>query len=258
LAEIVSFYSYKGGVGRSLSLANVAALLASRGKRVVCIDFDLEAGGLHTIFGFDASTIKYTLLDLLIAIRPPDVSSAVIDVYKRLQLPVYGQLLLLPTVSETDKVKKALGSSNDLTMLLGSIVDRLVYLYNPNYVLIDSRSGFAELASASILKADRLACVLRPNRQNAEGLKMLFDILEALPSSPATFLILSQVPELPETAARIEKLEAILGPNRKFGAQIPYSPQLALEENVVAITSPKSSLADTYTPIVDWMEGAPS
>ena len=257
MAEIISFYSYKGGVGRSLSLANVAALLASRGRKVVCIDFDLEAGGLHTIFGLEASDVKYTLLDLLVAIRPPDVSSAVISVSdKLLQASVQGELWLLPTVSETDKVRRALGSSNDLMMLLGGIIDRIVYLYNPNYVLLDSRSGFAELASASILKADRLACVLRPNRQNAEGLKMLFDILEALPKCPATFLVLSQVPDLPETAARIDKLQAIIGPERIFGAQIPYSPQLALEENVVAISSPESSLAKAYIPIVDWMEGS--
>jgi len=254
LAEIVSFYSYKGGVGRSLSLANVAALLARRGRRVACIDFDLEAGGLHTIFGIEAADIRYTLLDLLVAIRPPDVSAAVINVSERLHLQTEGQLLLLPTVSETDKVKKALGSSSDLLMLLGSIIDRVIYLYNPNYILIDSRSGFAELASASILKADRLACVLRPNRQNAEGLRMLFDILEALPNSPATFLVLSQVPDLPETTARIEKLQDLIGPERKFGTLIPYSPHLALEESVAAISSPDSILAKAYAPIVDWMD----
>lgn len=45
--QIVTFYSYKGGVGRTMALANVAALLAQRGKRVLAIDFDLEAPGLH-------------------------------------------------------------------------------------------------------------------------------------------------------------------------------------------------------------------
>lgn len=47
---IVTFYSYKGGTGRSMALANVAWLLAGAGKRVLAIDWDLEAPGLHRYF----------------------------------------------------------------------------------------------------------------------------------------------------------------------------------------------------------------
>jgi FxsC-like protein len=46
-ARIVTFYSYKGGTGRSMALANVAWILAANGKRVAVIDWDLEAPGLH-------------------------------------------------------------------------------------------------------------------------------------------------------------------------------------------------------------------
>src|SRR5688572_9648880 len=45
----VTFYSFKGGVGRSMALANVAHELLSRGKRVLLVDFDLEAPGLDTL-----------------------------------------------------------------------------------------------------------------------------------------------------------------------------------------------------------------
>jgi hypothetical protein len=48
--KIVTFYSYKGGTGRSMALANVAWLLASSRKRVLTIDWDLEAPGLHRYF----------------------------------------------------------------------------------------------------------------------------------------------------------------------------------------------------------------
>jgi MinD-like ATPase involved in chromosome partitioning or flagellar assembly len=48
--KIITFYSYKGGVGRSMILANVAWILASNGKRVLVIDWDLEAPGLHRYF----------------------------------------------------------------------------------------------------------------------------------------------------------------------------------------------------------------
>jgi WD40 repeat protein/MinD-like ATPase involved in chromosome partitioning or flagellar assembly len=48
--QIVTFYSYKGGTGRSMMLANVAWVLASRGQRVLVLDWDLEAPGLHRYF----------------------------------------------------------------------------------------------------------------------------------------------------------------------------------------------------------------
>lgn len=48
--RILTFYSYKGGTGRSMALANVAWILASAGHRVLMIDWDLEAPGLHRYF----------------------------------------------------------------------------------------------------------------------------------------------------------------------------------------------------------------
>ncbi|PPK64830.1 AAA family ATPase [Actinokineospora auranticolor] len=47
---VITFYSYKGGVGRSSTLANIAVLLARWGHRVLAIDWDLEAPGLHHYF----------------------------------------------------------------------------------------------------------------------------------------------------------------------------------------------------------------
>ena len=45
---VTTFYSFKGGVGRSMALANAAVELAKRGRRVLVVDFDLEAPGLDT------------------------------------------------------------------------------------------------------------------------------------------------------------------------------------------------------------------
>jgi MinD-like ATPase involved in chromosome partitioning or flagellar assembly len=50
MSSIITFYSYKGGVGRSMALANIAVLLARMGKRVMAVDWDLEAPGLDRYF----------------------------------------------------------------------------------------------------------------------------------------------------------------------------------------------------------------
>ena len=48
--RIVTFYSFKGGTGRTMALANVAWILAANGKRVLVADWDLESPGLHKFF----------------------------------------------------------------------------------------------------------------------------------------------------------------------------------------------------------------
>src|ERR1700730_129654 len=53
--KIITFYSYKGGTGRTMALANTACLLtqdkeAIDKRSVLLIDWDLEAPGLHRFF----------------------------------------------------------------------------------------------------------------------------------------------------------------------------------------------------------------
>lgn len=48
--KIVTFYSFKGGVGRTMALANTAFLAACHGKKVLVMDWDLEAPGLAYYF----------------------------------------------------------------------------------------------------------------------------------------------------------------------------------------------------------------
>jgi MinD-like ATPase involved in chromosome partitioning or flagellar assembly len=69
--QIVTFYSYKGGSGRTMALANVAWILASNGLRVLAIDWDLESPGLHKFF--------HPFLDNSIVANTPGV----IDIIKK-------------------------------------------------------------------------------------------------------------------------------------------------------------------------------
>jgi MinD-like ATPase involved in chromosome partitioning or flagellar assembly len=68
---IYTFYSYKGGVGRSMALANVAVWLYYRGARVLVVDADLEAPGIEQFFFRDPADVAQAqaapgFLDLLL------------------------------------------------------------------------------------------------------------------------------------------------------------------------------------------------
>jgi cytochrome c-type biogenesis protein CcmH/NrfG len=64
---IFTFYSFKGGVGRSMALMNVAYTLAGRGRHVLVVDMDLEAPGLS---GFLDRTEEFAVPE---AAHPKDV-----------------------------------------------------------------------------------------------------------------------------------------------------------------------------------------
>ena len=53
--QVVIFHSIKGGVGRTLALANSAMALARADKRVLMLDCDYSAPGLHAKFGMTAA-----------------------------------------------------------------------------------------------------------------------------------------------------------------------------------------------------------
>jgi MinD-like ATPase involved in chromosome partitioning or flagellar assembly len=50
VTQIITFYSFKGGVGRTMTLVNTAYALAKLGARVLMVDFDLEAPGMTHFF----------------------------------------------------------------------------------------------------------------------------------------------------------------------------------------------------------------
>jgi tetratricopeptide (TPR) repeat protein len=71
---IYTFYSYKGGVGRSMALANVAEWFYRKGLRVIMVDWDLEAPGLETYFYSSAADLDIVrsqlgLIDTLMAYK---------------------------------------------------------------------------------------------------------------------------------------------------------------------------------------------
>jgi len=95
---ICTFYSYKGGVGRTLALANLAELFYQAGLRVVAVDWDLTAPGLESYFpSLDREkTLDHPgLIDMLLQYKeymsaaPVDNAPLDLESPNRYLIPVY-------------------------------------------------------------------------------------------------------------------------------------------------------------------------
>jgi tetratricopeptide (TPR) repeat protein/Mrp family chromosome partitioning ATPase len=173
---VVTFYSYKGGVGRTLALANVAAALAAWGYRVLCVDWDLEAPGLSYYFHQWIKAPSFGLVDLIedvAAGEPPDVQRATMT----LPLPGLEDRLALIPAGRQDATFASRVQRIDWTRLyeeyeLGAALEqmRTDWLGRFDFVLIDSRTGITDIGGiCTVQLPDILAVMFTANHQSLDG-----------------------------------------------------------------------------------------
>ena len=197
--RVVTFYSYKGGTGRSMALANIAWVLAGNGKRVLVIDWDLEAPGLHRYFKpflidheLSSSDGLMDLIDRYAneAIRPlPEGTTQAADWWYPLcdysehilslnfeHFPAGGKIDLLPAgrQSESYAVKVSAFNWQNFYDRLGgggfldAVRQRAQQEYD--YVLIDSRTGVSDTAGICTAQMpDTLVVCFTYNNQSIKG-----------------------------------------------------------------------------------------
>ncbi|MFD5825499.1 KGGVGR-motif variant AAA ATPase [Lentzea sp. NPDC060358] len=168
---IVTFYSYKGGVGRSFCLANVAVQLARWGNRVLCVDFDLDAPGLHEYFRPYLSSLgEGGLVEVITG--EADWS----DVVEPVSIPDVDTLSLLAAgamnSSYADRAQSLswpeLFADHDLGWRFEKL--REEWSEEFDYVLIDSRTGITDIGGICTAQLpDVLVLCVAPNRQNLAG-----------------------------------------------------------------------------------------
>ena len=197
---IVTFYSYKGGVGRSMALANVADLLARSGLRVLMVDFDLEAPGLENFFALESDVVRGRegLLDLLLSFKySMSLASAEEqgnDAFRQLErftTTVYparsdGGALDLMTAGRRGTDEQMLRYGVELRRFdwtdfyftwSGELFFewlRREFAERYDVVLVDSRTGVTEMGGICAYQlADAIVVLCGPNAQNLDGTGMM-------------------------------------------------------------------------------------
>ena len=190
--RVITFYSYKGGVGRTMALANVAFRLAdSHALDVVIVDWDLEAPGLHEFFEISPAKLAESrgVLDYFIEWReaakrkdpmPPDARAWLIPIEKTPRSPRHGSLRLL-TAARVDQGYDARLSEFDWKEFYANASGALAVetlrkqlVEDADVVLIDSRTGLTDAGGiCTIQLPDGVVLMTTPNRQSLQGIERI-------------------------------------------------------------------------------------
>jgi hypothetical protein len=184
MGQIITFYSYKGGVGRTMALANIAVLLAQWRYKVLIADWDLEAPGLEYFFkdylNLEAVTQQIGIIDLLNHVsnneteQPPNWRDSLINI----SLPdVKEGTLQLITAGKRDKMYFNKVRNLDINTFYiekngGFFVENLRNEWKEAYdfVLIDSRTGITDYGGiCTIQLPDILALLFTAMEQSLKG-----------------------------------------------------------------------------------------
>jgi MinD-like ATPase involved in chromosome partitioning or flagellar assembly len=181
----VTFYSFKGGVGRTTAMLNVAILLAKLGNRVAIADFDLEAPGLDTYDGFKPPQPDYPgLLEYVSeyvesnARKVPVVKPIVYESNSCQPCEDPGALFVIRAGRQDREYRRRL-SALDWDKLFSHLNGHLFFAnmkaelfdeFGCNFLLVDSRTGLTDVGGVcTALLPDAVILLFFPDEQNIRG-----------------------------------------------------------------------------------------
>jgi len=160
-AQVITITSGKGGVGKTTTVANLSAALATQGKKVVAIDADIGLRNLDVVMGLE-NRIVYDLVNVVegtCRLRQAMIRD------KRLP-----ELYLIPAAQSRDKTSVTPG---DMIELINELREEF------DYVLIDSPANIEQGFKNAVAPADRILIVTTPEVSAVRDADRIIGLVEA-------------------------------------------------------------------------------
>lgn len=283
--QVTTFYSYKGGLGRTLLLAWAARALAQGGAKVIAIDFDLEAPGLAFKLNFPPDAeLGGGLIGLLTRFQrgePPP--NSLLDWVR--PVPGADGLWLLPagplvssqywrTLHGLSWEQLFLGPNAQGVRFFHWLRGALEDAFHPDHVLVDARTGVTEMGGAALsLLADQILALVGTSREGLHGTREVLRGVLLGPRSPERTppriaLVLARMPASLGTeslkslrnAVRNTICEEADSLTATLDLELPLvvrsEPQLQEDESI-ALSADELRVHEDYSQVLDWLRGDP-
>ncbi|HGS5463990.1 TPA: AAA family ATPase [Vibrio parahaemolyticus] len=204
-SNVITFYSYKGGVGRTTSLALLARYYSEQGKNIFAIDCDFEAPGLLNFFSISQfNTPKNGVVEYLND-KKFDSNVKLNEDYVYQVSNRYsgeGKIHLMPAGNVFSLNKKMYLEGLSRLDIFGpsvflkdmnNLIEEIQETYNPDVILIDSRTGFNNVFGSLSRLSDHVVAIFGDDTQNKPGIEFILDKHEGCLLHSKLTLVLSIV-----------------------------------------------------------------
>jgi len=239
--KTITFYSYKGGVGRTLALSNIAIRLSEFKKKVCVLDFDLEAPGLHFKFKnyTPSKPLENGIVDYIHSFSHDSIIPKNIKDYSVTLDPgnkIFTSIELIPAGNIDDSAYwQKLSKINWSEMFYSENSQGVAFFldlkakiekeYKPDFLLIDSRTGITDMSGITLrLLADDVVIIAANNEENIYGSKKIIKSLlldnNHLISAPKIHFVLTRIPFTDSSSDRIKETKIIDRRKRELSKEL--------------------------------------
>jgi WD40 repeat protein len=275
-----TFYSFKGGVGRTLTLVNTAVELTRRGHQVIIWDMDIEAPGIQNIPYFQELTgkiktgfvdiaaefiknnhqkINHKTFDNSIIIHPDNPNLRLLSAGNLENQKEYSQKF---SSLHWDKL---FGKRDAPGLQLFEAIREALLNYHPDFVLIDSRTGFTDIGGVCCFQLpDVVFLVFSYGSQQMKGIRSIYNSLTndnllreiRQDRSLKTYLLASMIPtDRPDLRKiRREKWTENYSLDFPIKVEIPFNSEMAFNETVWPVEYPDHQFCEYYYKIAGILE----
>ena len=256
--RIISIVNQKGGCGKTTTSVNLAAMLASRGRRVMLVDLDPQSHCAAAL-GVPEEEIEYSTIDLLL--DPPAEQMTPARIAARTWEVVHGLRLLPSTVSlaRAEAPGGGLMEAGDRDRRLRRGLD--VFSQALDYCIVDCPPTIGLLTFNALRAADEVVVPVETGFLAARGAQRQWATLRAMAARIGKPMKVRVLPNLLHPERALDR-ELLAGLKDRFGKGVspePIRDHIEIREatafgRAVVEHAPDSEAAEDYRRLAAWIE----
>lgn len=166
MSKSIAVFNQKGGVGKTTTVINLSACLASKGKEVLMIDIDPQ-GNTTSGIGIDKNDLQYTIYDVLI--NGMEAKECILDTNQE-------NLYILPSSVQLAGAEIELTAINKRELKLRECIDSIKENYD--YIFIDCPPSLGLLSINALSAVDSVLIPIQCEYYALEGVSQLMNTIK--------------------------------------------------------------------------------